>query len=174
MDGRTKARVFCTPDTGATRTIISLSVLLRNRFHFRRSVATPLLAANNSPLQCEGEIKLTFTTLDQSKSVIVDALVVENLSSDVLVSWHDLQALGIISQSFPAALPPHVRSVHQIENDSLDRIKSDFSDVLGDKLKEEAMTGPLMHIDLEPGAKPTRISTARAVPLRIEVVLRVQ
>ena len=122
---------------------------------------------------CLGEILIHATT-DAGVSSIINAIVVDNLSSEVLVSWHDLQALGIISQSFPASSVNSVQrlpSPTEVENDSLEKIKADYSDVLGGKLKDKPMAGPPMHIHLKDNARPIRISTARPVPLRFQATL---
>ena len=129
-----------------------------------------LLAANNSPLTCLGEILIHATT-DAGISAIFNAIVVDNLSSEVLVSWHDLQALGIISQTFPASSVNSVQrlpSPTEVENDSLEKIKADYRDVLGGELKDKPMAGPPMHIHLKDNSRPFRISTARPVPLRFQ------
>jgi hypothetical protein len=40
--------------------------------------------------------------IDRGKHLIIDALVVDNLSSNCLIAWKDMQRAGIISPSFPA------------------------------------------------------------------------
>ena len=46
-----------------------------------------------------------------------------------------------------------------------DRLKSEYPDVLGDKLSHDPMSGNPMVIHLLPGAKPSCCLTARAIPL---------
>ena len=164
---------MCTPDTGASRTIVSLATLRRHGLVFAVNQDTKpiLFTANNTPLDCLGTVILTATT-DEGTSAKIDALVVSDLSNEVLVSWHDLQALGIIPRSFPSS-SASANSVQRLSSayipeDSIEKIKEDFKDVLSDKLNSKPMAGPPMRIHLKEGAIPFRISTARQVPLRFQ------
>jgi hypothetical protein len=49
--------------------------------------------------------------IDRGKQLTVDALVAENLSSNCLIAWKDMQLAGIISPSFPAKV--HLTKVAQ-------------------------------------------------------------
>jgi hypothetical protein len=40
--------------------------------------------------------------IDRGKRLTIDVLVVDDLSSNCLIAWKDMQRAGIISSSFPA------------------------------------------------------------------------
>jgi hypothetical protein len=50
---------------------------------------------------CVGNVLLDIQ-IDRGKHLTIDALVVNNLSSNCLIAWKDMQRAGIISPSFPA------------------------------------------------------------------------
>ena len=156
-DNISTATLNCTPDTGCTRTVFKTSTLNRLNLKFDPYPnALPLRAANNSQVLVNGRARLKATT-KAGASATLDALVVDNLSNDALISWHDLLALKILSPSFPTAL-----SV--APSDTLDTIKEDFKDVLSDKLSDKPVAGPPMHIHLKDNVKPRRVCTARQIP----------
>ena len=152
----------------------------RHGFVYRRLQHNPTITvANNSHLEAVGEILLKATT-PEGTSITLDAIVVAQLSNDALISWHDLQDLEIIPRSFPAAAPatrqpPPLLAAHAVQqllppdpSDTVDKLMNDFSDVFNDELTAEPMAGPKMHIHLNPGARPVRVSTARPIPLRFQ------
>jgi hypothetical protein len=63
----------------------------------------PIITANSSLFGCVGNVLLDIQ-IDRGKHLTVDALVVDNLSSNCLFAWKDMQRAGIISPSFPAKL----------------------------------------------------------------------
>jgi hypothetical protein len=61
----------------------------------------PIITANSTLLGFVGNVLLDIQ-IDRGKHLTVDALVVDNLSSNCLIAWKDMQRAGIISPSFPA------------------------------------------------------------------------
>jgi hypothetical protein len=59
------------------------------------------MTANSSSLGCVGNVILNIQ-IDRGKRLAIDALVAENLSSNCLISWKDMQRAGLISPLFPA------------------------------------------------------------------------
>ena len=59
-----------------------------------------LFAANHQRMDCEGTTKL-FVSNKRYPVVNIDAIVSLSIKDDIIVSWHDLQALGILSPQFP-------------------------------------------------------------------------
>ena len=47
-----------------------------------------------------GEMKVKFT--NEKYSIDTRAIVARDVAYNILVSWHDLQRLGVINKSFPA------------------------------------------------------------------------
>jgi hypothetical protein len=178
-----------TPDTGATRTIFSFALIRRHGLRPHRDSSLRLLNASGGSMRCQGTIKL-FATLN-GRETLVDGIVSSDMEEeDVLLSWHDLQKLGIISPEFPqnreAAAVKVVAgseeagarscdkaagrsSVDRTEvPQNLEAMKQKFADVLGTTLDEAAgaMKGPKMKIHLKEGhVKPLSVTTARQVPM---------
>lgn len=84
------------PDTGTTRTIISHSILQTNQIPVLDAPDELLFAANKQQMKCVGQIVLT-ACVNQGHRVKINALVSSDLDNDILLSWHDMQALKIIS-----------------------------------------------------------------------------
>jgi hypothetical protein len=57
--------------------------------------------ANNSLLGCVGNVILDIQ-IDRGKRLAIDALVAENLSSNCLIAWKDMQRAGLIFPLFSA------------------------------------------------------------------------
>jgi hypothetical protein len=89
------------PDNGTSRMIILRSLLHRAKLKYSTCGKEPIVTANSSPLGCVGNV-LLYIQIDRGKHLTIDALVVDNLSSNCLIAWKDMQRAGIISPSFPA------------------------------------------------------------------------
>jgi hypothetical protein len=89
------------PDTGTSRTIILQRLLDKAKIKYSMCGKEPNVTANSSLLGCVGNVPLVIQ-IDRGKHLTIDALVVDNLSSNCLIAWKDKQRSGIISPSFPA------------------------------------------------------------------------
>jgi hypothetical protein len=87
------------PDTGTSRTIILQRLLDKAKIKYNTCRKEPIVTTNSSPLGCVGNV-LLYIQIDRGKRLTIDALVVENLSSNCLIAWKDMQRAGIISPSF--------------------------------------------------------------------------
>jgi hypothetical protein len=87
------------PDTGTSRTIILQRLLDNAKIKYNTCGREPIVTANSSPLGCVGNVLLDIQ-IDRGKQLTIDALVAENLSSNCLIAWRDMQRVGIISPSF--------------------------------------------------------------------------
>ena len=114
------------------------------------------------------------------------ALICENIFCQCILSWQNLQALGIISASFPLPDPAKPRTAaisdsatpfipSQEDEAALTQCTSDliksFPSVLSDTLPDTPMiTDSPMTISINPNSdvKPLNIATARAVPRAYE------
>ena len=148
-----------TPDTGATKTVISVSLVEKYKLPMVRT-AERMWAANGQQMKCHGEVTLAATCCGGSDDV--EAVVTSELDNDILMSWHDLIRLGVLPEDFPA--PVRARKV---SSDSLDWIKEDYKDVLSNELNKKSMSGPPMHIHMRKdlGVVPCKVTTARTIPL---------
>ena len=107
----------------------------------------------------ESNVCLTFDGLKHETAI----LIALDLGGDsMLVSWHDLQPLEIISPSFPA------RILAGVGRELVSDIMKEFPNVFRDKLGQLPMNVPKMRIVLSENAIPFRVSTARQVPLRFQ------
>jgi hypothetical protein len=91
------------PDTGTSRTIILQRLLDKAKIKYNTCGKEPIVTANSSPLGCVGNVLLDIQ-INRGKHLTIDALVVDNLSTNYLIAWKDMQRAGIISPSFPAKL----------------------------------------------------------------------
>jgi hypothetical protein len=89
------------PDTGTSRTIILRSLLDNAKIKYNTCGKEPIITANSSSLGCVGNVLLDIQ-IDRGKHLTIDALVVDDLSSNCLIAWKDMQRTGIISPLFPA------------------------------------------------------------------------
>ncbi len=160
-----------TPDTGATRTLIAYDLVKEHKLKVQSNHDGSLYAANGERMQCEGTCKF-YAETDDGWCVRVDALVSSSLEDEILLSWHDLQALGVLPKHFPA-VSDTFRAVSEkmdfskvnINDDEqlVAALKAEYPDVLREDLEEgKFMTGPPMRIHLREDVPvvPTRITTA--------------
>ena len=158
------------PDTGATRTLIS-EQLLRGTSAVIKREKVQLFNASDRRMTVTGSTRIHLYSPVHDRRVEVHALVIPHLRDKVLISWHDLVDLGALPPSFPRANAAEVRKVESQSADSLEAIKEDFADVLGDSLDDSsgAIKGPPMKIELNPKAdvKPLRVTTARPTPVHL-------
>jgi hypothetical protein len=89
------------PDTGTSRTIILQRLLDNAKIKYNTCGKEPIITANSSLLGCVGNVLLDIQK-DRGKHLTIDALVVDNLSSNCLIARKDMQRAGFISPSFPA------------------------------------------------------------------------
>ena len=107
----------------------------------------------------ESNVRLTFDGITHETAI----LIASDLGGDsMLVAWHDLQPLEIISPNFPARISAAVG------NELVMNIMKEFPNVFRDKLGDLPMNVPKMRIVLSENAVPFRVSTARQVPLRFQ------
>ena len=77
--------------------------------------------------------------------VRIKLLVTDEVSNELVLSWHDLVSINVIPADFPAKL----QLLNDEEEDSLDKILEDFSDVLSNNLPDRPMAGDPITIDLD-------------------------
>jgi len=151
------------PDTGTSRTILHERVLRRAGIDYDPRGKEPITTANGTPLRCKGNVRLQVKV--HGVEIFVDALVSSNLHAQCLVSWSDLQALGIIPADFPGGQAK--AAANSAGTETVESIIEEFPDVF-DETVISPMSGEPMHVHLrrdDAGYRPTRVSTARRVPL---------
>ena len=85
-------------DTGTSRTLCSLGFARKHGLNLKPAIGETLKNASGKKMEINGKTTFTLSLPKWTKkSVLVDALVSSDLSSDiVLVAWHDLENLDII------------------------------------------------------------------------------
>lgn len=155
------------PDTGATRTIISGSLARKNKLALKECNER-LRAANGEFMDVSGAV--TLLAGFQGMTATVEAIVSEDLTAEVLMSWHDIMNLGIISQNFPKVVEARTATSFKSECKALEKeMLHMFPDVFSDRLGRRRMKGPDMHIHLDTKKEitPKRVLTARQVPIHL-------
>jgi len=157
------------PDSGATSSVMALDVAKRFGINVTPTRQT-LYAADNRRLNCEGRATIK---IDQTK---IKFLLSSSIKNDVLLSWHDLVKLGVL----PADFPNHKRfptgKVSRVcdktdLSEEIRKLKSDFADVLTDKLPANPIVGPPMTIELDQTRpiKPVTTANCKELPVHWQV-----
>ncbi|CAB4046304.1 Hypothetical predicted protein, partial [Paramuricea clavata] len=117
------------------------------------------MAANRSPLRCDNKICATFRVRDMPPVEAI-AVVCKDIKNEIILGRQLLLKLKVLPRNFPNEIVAQVTNI----KDTLER---EFPETLSDLLPEKAMHGPPMKISLRDDveAKPTRILTARQIPL---------
>jgi hypothetical protein len=116
-------------------------------------------------MSCNGSVKLR--TGDRNH--VINALITDDIKDKFLISWHDLQAIGVIPLEFPSRvfLVDTVLDATAVKEE----LKRSYSDVLNDDLSPgQAMSRPAMKIHLNDSTKiiPACHSIARKIPLHLQ------
>ena len=107
------------PDTGATKSVISLDIVENSGFEFNRDLSVDIVTCSGEHLNCDGLIELSLTY--QGRELQMECLVSSSLSNLFLICFQDLIALGVISANFPQVQRGphvyHVRAVADVKQD---------------------------------------------------------
>ncbi|TRY73443.1 hypothetical protein TCAL_11338, partial [Tigriopus californicus] len=147
------------PDTGATRTMLSLDVAQRHGLQLD-ATSDKVKAANGDQMSVAGRVVLELT---------VDCLVSSCMHNCMLISWHDLQNLGVIGPAFPLAASGEINTAVE-DSSAIEEMKQDlrrqFHDVLSDSLApDQRVVGDPIQIRLTEDAVPYHANTSRPIPL---------
>ena len=168
----TFSSVLALPDTGANKSIISASTLdaLFVEYSTQKASQYRIVTANDTELSCLGTVNLN--VFYEGRSTPLHALVSDNLHEDFLISWKDLQRMGILSENFPGlSLRPQPFDVavnSSSTSDTFEGLIDEFQDVFSEN--EDNLTpmhGPPMHIHIrrdKTGYKPLKMKVARKTP----------
>ena len=174
----------CLPDTGCTKSIISAHILENNDIKFTESWNLSLKTASGSDMKVRGYVNLLCKT--NLGSAQVQALVVDECSDGIMLSWHDLVSIGSIPASFPlpdnsdncfheswckALMSGLMKDSGKMLQDEIkstkEMILSSYPDTLTDSLNGSVIKDAVMKIDLVENVKiePSYIASPRPVPL---------
>ena len=121
-----------------------------------------LYTAAGKPMTVNGQIQLTATF--KGKSKLIDGLVSEDLTNEILMSWYDCEDLGSVSIARSVSL--------QDPSAQIETIKKKYESILRNNLSDSPMKGPPMKVHfkkeaLEKGIRPKKIFTASQTPLHL-------
>ena len=164
------------PDTGATKSVISLDTVIKSGFNYNRDLTIDIRTCSEELLECEGVIVLSLSY--QGQKLSIECLVSSSLTNLFLISLKDLIALGVVSADFPQVQKgSHVRRVAAVADDDhvqgpFRALLSEFHDVFEHRNDGALKTikGPKMHIQLKnvEGMRPIKCLTAKRVPVHLE------
>lgn len=167
------------PDTGTSRSIINLETFRRLKCELNKRERQHCTTANGTTLYIAGSAKIRLSF--EGQTVVINCLVAEDLHEEMLISWRDLQRMGIIDDNFPSRMEKNTsftvkpsKSILQNtavnEALTLEGLMDEFSDVFDDT-KLTPIKGEPMSIILDrttKGYRPLRVATARKTPLHLE------
>ena len=168
------------PDTGASKSLISLDQVLKCGFRIDSTRKSNIVAANGSNLSCEGSVKLRAFNPRTGRMGVLTALVSSDSHNPFLLSWTDMIKLGIISENFPFSQESNVNSIAEkisekkkdeeevlkFDEDNCPGLKEllyDFSDVVSNTLPDHPMVGPPMEIELKDNYVPFKLAVPRSI-----------
>ena len=168
------------PDTGASKSVISLDTVNNNGFNYNRDRTVNIFTCSGELLECEGVI--VFSLNYQGQKLSIECLVSSSLTNLFLVSLKDLIALGVVSADFPQVQRgSHVRNVAAVAEDEqvqgpFRALLNEFHDVFEYRNDGALKTikGPKMHIHLKnvEGIRPVKCLTARRIPVHLQDAAR--
>ena len=169
----------CVSDTGNCRTLVSSDIADKWNIPLHPATVNDTLnTVTGKKIKVTGQIMLEATF--NNKTCYFDCLVTSGLEHEILVSWHDAEAIGAVkfTQNEKKSLPRcgHIKekSIEFVEESQenvekkKEHFKSKYPNVLRDKLPANyGMRGPKVHITLSPDCpdKPKKAKTAYLVPV---------
>lgn len=142
-----------TPDTGATRTVISLDLIVHSNIPYSQTSCN-IYMASAEKMACEGTVELDVPAEDCPDCTTISALISSSIK-DVLLSWHDLRHLGAISSHFPLKDRPEMVAAVSIASGRRGRRRA---------IKSRKKTTPAFGLNSEPlGIRKTPACTSLAI-----------
>jgi hypothetical protein len=151
----------CMPDSGASRTIIAHDVAMRHGLQLDGGDRVNIRAANGERMPCEGAVTVNASL--GKRTVALRALVSSALKEEILLGWQEMVALGILTKTFPS---PINAVTHEQAGDAK-ALAEEFPEVFEED-RILPMKGEPMKICLAGEVKPTRVLTARQVPVHLQ------
>ncbi len=163
------------PDSGASTSIISADLAHTYGLHIDPKKTMKLQVVNHAQLACSGSVEAEISF--GSWSILVSLIVSPAIHGDIILSWHDLVKLNILSPNFPveinktetvaeASAPLSAQEVLKLMHDNYPDVLGMFGQ--GESLKP--MKGPPMKITLQDDKplKPKCILTTIQIPIHMQ------
>ena len=87
------------PDTGCYQSLMSLDLVSAYGMHLDRGPIKKIKAVDGGQMECCGSV--SFQASYEGRTTDVLALVTPALQDEILLSWRNLQGLGVIPEDFP-------------------------------------------------------------------------
>ena len=158
-------------DSGATRSCLSEMLAKEWNVWYQDASHEVLLNASRQGMHLTGSTHLNVTF--NGITVRVNCLITTDIQRpELILSWHDMSLLKLIKFDFDQDMEQMVRKMDnlhmqkvskygknrfQVENDSVDKILADFSDVISDKLPKKPIKAPPMVIHIDPSKMPPKM-----------------
>ncbi len=141
------------PDSGASTSIISADLAHTYGLHIDPKKTMKLQVVNHAQLACSGSVEAEISF--GSWSILVSLIVSPAIHGDIILSWHDLVKLNILSPNFPVEINKTETvaeaSAPQSAQEVLKLMHDNYPDVLGMFRQGESlkpMKGPPMKVTL--------------------------
>ena len=160
------------PDSGSTKTVVSADLAKKQKLKLESSKGFTLKNASNEKMKLIGVVNMIANY--KGRKLQIHALVSPDLKGEeILLSWHDMEKLGIIQLSNEDQLRQMVAENKDLD---LEEMKEEFiknyPDVLTDVLPDKPINVPPVsfHIDEKKAkeVKPVRTTVARMRPVNLE------
>jgi hypothetical protein len=150
--GKPTFRIQVLADTGATRSLISLSTATKHGCEIKETNVC-LSPANGTKIDVAGMTSLQVVEKGRLVHTIV-AIVSQNVTQTI-VGWQDLKAIGVISSDWPA-MPQQEDTIHAADNDDEEKqlgelkiqMLNKYNTVFSDTINEKPLAGSPMKIHL--------------------------
>jgi hypothetical protein len=171
--GKPTFRLQVLADTGATRSLISLSTANKHGCEIT-ATSICLSAANGTKIEVSGTTSLQ--VVEKGKRIHTSVAVVSKNADQTIVGWKDLMAMGIISTDWPAMLRQEMEgrilaADEDEEEKELGKLNTHmlnkYSTVFSDTINKKPIAGTPMKIHLRDDIQinPQKCYVARATPV---------
>ena len=164
------------PDSGANRSLWHPRALKDKGITINELVNEVVTVADAGLMRCTGYVLLKVRHGDDPEGrneITINALVSPSLKQDAIICYNDLIRLRVLPPNFPgilnhsSAIASCAEASMEVEEDSIERIIADYSDVFDAAKLTPLRGGPMtIHINRDvPGYRPLQVLVARRTAL---------
>ncbi|TRY80767.1 hypothetical protein TCAL_17446 [Tigriopus californicus] len=157
------------PDIGATRTMLSLDLVQRHSLDLESAHDT-VTAANGDQMSVAGRVVLKLPV--NGRTAYADCLLSACMRNCMLVSWHNLQNLGVIGSTFPLVASKEINATAEASSEVKGRTQDLRRQFMTSFRIHWPLIGPIVgkpiHIKLAENAVPYHANTSCPIPLHYQ------
>ena len=173
----------CCPDSGSTKAVVALNLVLEQGWKIRKNKELLLQDAKGENMKVEGTVKLFMRPKmvggkpnKHGNTVRIEAIVSSSLQDEIFLGWQDLINLGVLPKNFPE-VDAEVHKLNQTkQSDPIDLIAKKILERNKDVFKEEMdentkMKGKMtihLKVPLKDIKNPKRVTSVRKTPLGMQ------